>query len=81
MVLNFLGAFFGTLLSSVGLMFLFLYTNLLTMGYSFSLFVHFISKRLECWLFLFGIIILIFSLERRHKNVLLLRRLPKLWNR
>lgn len=75
--MNFLGALFGTFLSSIGLMFILLYTNLLTMGYSFWNFVKFISKRFECLLFLFGIIILLLSLERSIKNVLLLRRSSK----
>ena len=70
---------FGIVLSSIGLMFIFLYTNLLTMGYSFWDFVKFISKRLECWFFLLGILIILKSSERGLKNVLLLRRSSKLW--
>ncbi len=75
--MNFLGAIFGTVLASIGLMFILLYTNLLTMGYSFWNFVKFISKRFECLLFVFGIVILVLSFERSIKNVLLLRRSSK----
>ena len=49
----------GILLTSIGLMFILLYTNLLTMGYSFFKFVYFISRRLECWYFVIGIILII----------------------
>ncbi len=75
--MNLLGALLGSVLASIGLTFILLYTNLLTMGYSFSLFVNFISKRLECLLFILGLIVLIFSFERSIKNVLLLRRSTK----
>lgn len=75
--MNFLGAFFGIFISSIGFMFILLYTNLLTMGYSFWNFVQFISKRFECLLFLIGIVLLLLSLERSIKNVLLLRRSSK----
>lgn len=79
--MNFFGALIGTILSSIGLMFILLYANLMTMGYSFLEFVQFISKRFECLLFLLGIIILLLSLERSIKNVLLLRRSTKLRSR
>ncbi len=69
----------GILLTSIGLMFILLYTNLLTMGYSFFKFVYFISRRLECWYFVIGIILIILVLERWHKHVLLLRHPFKLF--
>lgn len=75
--MNFLGALLGVFLASIGLMFILLYTNLLIMGYSFWDFVQFISKRFECLLFLIGIVLLLLSLERSIKNVLLLRRSSK----
>ncbi len=75
--MNLLGVLLGTLMASIGLMFIFLYTNLLTIGYSFFDFVQFISKRVECLLFLFGILLIILSFERSIKNVLLLRRSSK----
>ena len=71
----------GIFFASLGLMFIFLYTNLFTIGYSFLEFVKFISTRLECWLFIFGLIILIIERERWKKNVLLLRSTPKFWRR
>ncbi len=72
---------FGLMLSSFGLLFILLYTNLLTMGYSFLEFVQFISKRFECLLFLFGMILIFVGMERRRKNVLLLRLFTKFWKR
>lgn len=74
-----MGVLCGIVLSSIGLMFIFLYTNLFTMGYSFLEFVKFISKRFECWFLLLGILIILKSSERGLKNVLLLRRSFKLW--
>ncbi len=64
----------GMLFCSIGLFFIFLYTNLLTIGYSFFDFVQFISTRFECILFVIGLIMIIVSIEKRRKNVLLLRR-------
>ena len=75
--MNVLSAILGTILSSIGLMFVLLYTNLMTMGYSFFDFVKFISKRVECLLLVFGICIIFLSFERSIKNVLLLRRSSK----
>ena len=75
--MNIFSIFFGVLLSSIGLLFIVLYTNLLTMGYSFLEFVQFISKRFECLLFLFGMILIFLGMERWRKNVLLLRLFTK----
>ena len=75
--MNVLSAIFGTILASIGFMFILLYTNLMTMGYSFFDFVKFISKRVECLLFVFGICIIVLYFERSIKNVLLLRRSSK----
>ena len=63
----------GILFTSIGLFFLILYLNLFAMGYSFFEFVNFIIRRFECWLFLLGLIMLVFSLGRSLKNELLLR--------
>ena len=71
------GVLMGIVLASMGLMFIFLYTNLLTLGYSFLDFVQFISKRFECLLFVFGWIIIFYSIEGRKKHVLLLRLFTK----
>lgn len=54
----------GIILTSIGLMFIFLYTNLLTMGYSFLEFVNFISRQIECWSFVVGILLIIYTYER-----------------
>ena len=67
----------GILLTSIGLMFLILYINLLTMGYSFSEFVNFIIRRKECWLIVVGIGLILLSFERWIRNELLLRYFSK----
>lgn len=77
--MNGIGVILGILVSSTGLFFIFLYTNLMTMGYSFIEFVHFISKRFECMLFVLGIVLIVLSIERWRDNVLLLRRFIKFW--
>ncbi len=71
----------GVILTSLGLFFIIIYLNLLTMGYSFSFFVKFISRRLETWLILIGILCIAISLERWIKNELLLRYNSKLERR
>ena len=68
----------GIILTSIGLFFIIIYLNLLTIGYSFSDFVKFISRKVEVWLLLIGIICLALSLERWIKNELLLRHNSKL---
>ncbi len=68
----------GIIFTSIGLFFIIIYLNLLTIGYSFLDFVKFISRRLEVWLFIIGIICIAVSLERWIKNELLLRRHSKL---
>ena len=71
----------GIILTSIGLFFIIIYLNLLTIGYSFTQFVKFISRRVEVWLFLIGIILIAVSLERWIKNELLLRHHFKLARR
>ena len=68
----------GIILTSIGLFFIIIYLNLLTIGYSFSDFVKFISRKVEVWLILIGIICIALSLERWIKNELLLRLSSKL---
>lgn len=64
---------------SFSLFFLIIYLNLLTFGYSFFDYVHFISRRLECMMFFIGILILIYCFKRKeNKNALLLRLFSKL---
>ena len=69
---------FGVILTSLGLFFIIIYLNLLTIGYSFLDFVKFISRRVEVWLLIVGIIGIALSLERWIKNELLLRHHLKL---
>ena len=72
---------FGVILTSLGLFFIIIYLNLLTIGYSFLDFVKFISRRVEVWLLIVGIICIALSLERWIKNELLLRHNLKLERR
>lgn len=67
-----IGVIIGIILSSVGFMFILLYTNLLTLGYNFWNFVQFISTSPECLLFVFGMVLIFISIERRRRHVLLL---------
>jgi len=71
----------GIIFLSVGIFFTLIYTNLFTMGYSFLDFVKFISKKIECWFIILGIICILISLERWLKNELLLRHHIKLERR
>jgi len=67
----------GVILCSLGFMFMILYLNLLTMGYSFLEFVNFIIRRKECWLVVVGIILILISFERWIRNEFLLRYFGK----
>ena len=68
----------GVLLTSIGLFFFIIYLNFLTIGYTFFEFVKFISRRIEIWFLIIGIICIALSLERWIKNELLLRHHSKL---
>ena len=46
----------------MGCSFIILYLNLTTMGYNFVNYVNFISRRIECYYSVIGIIIMILSL-------------------
>lgn len=76
-IIYLLGVFF----TSLGVFFTIIYLNLLTLGYSFSDFVKFISRKLEFWFILIGIILIMISLERLIRNELLLRHNLKLERR
>ena len=67
----------GIFFCSISIFFVILYINLFTMGYSFLDFVKFINTRVECLLFYIGIILIIYSLERKIKYELLLRSKTK----
>ena len=52
----------GFALMVLGLSFIILYLNLLTIGYNFTFYVNFISKRIECYYTIIGFIIVLLTL-------------------
>ena len=52
----------GFALMVLGLSFTILYLNLLTIGYNFSFYVNFITRRIECYYALIGFIIILLTL-------------------
>ena len=63
--------------SIIGLFFIFLYLNLLTIGYSFLDFVKFIISSIYCNLFFIGSFLILLSLKGWGRIELLLRRFNK----
>ena len=61
---------FGFGLTIIGLMYIILYLNLFSLGYNFSFYVNFIFRRIECYNFIIGIIIMIISMYKGGKNEL-----------
>ena len=55
----------GILFLAISLFFMILYLNLLTLGYSFFDYVHFINSRIECLIFYIGIILVIIGLKKK----------------
>ena len=55
----------GILFLAISLFFMILYLNLLTLGYSFFDYVHFINSRIECLIFYIGIILVIVGLKKK----------------
>ena len=51
----------GFALLVIGLSFSILYLNLLTIGYNFSFYVNFITRRIECYYALIGFIIILLT--------------------
>ena len=51
----------GTILISIGLVYMICYLNLIDIGYKFSEYVNFIIRRIECLISLLGIIILLIN--------------------
>ena len=49
-------------LAVIGCSFIILYLNLTTMGYNFFNYVNFISRRIECYYSVLGVIMMILSL-------------------
>ncbi len=54
---------FGFGLMVIGLSSIILYLNIVTIGYNFSDYVHFISRRVECYFPIIGFIIIILTLK------------------
>lgn len=52
----------GFALMVLGLSFNILYLNLLTLGYNFSFYVNFITRRIECYYTIIGFIIVLLTL-------------------
>lgn len=52
----------GFALMVLGLSFIILYLNLLTIGYNFSFYVQFITRRIECYYTIVGFIIVLLTL-------------------
>ena len=67
----------GFIISVIGLFFIFLYLNILTIGYTFFDFVKFIISSSYCLLFFIGIIIISIVMKGWNKIELLLRRFNK----
>ena len=52
----------------IGFIYLIIYLNLLTIGYNFVYYVHFITKRIECYFSLIGLIIINLSIYIKGDN-------------
>ena len=61
----------GFALMVIGFAFIILYLNLLTIGYNFSVYVNFITRRIECYYALIGFIIILLTIiikgEKKHE--------------
>lgn len=55
-------------LSIIGSIYLICYLNLLTIGYNFFDYVNFITRRVECYYFIIGMIIMIITINKGEKN-------------
>jgi len=61
----------GFALLVIGLVFTILYLNLLTIGYNFSFYVNFITRRIECYYTIIGFLIILLTIiikgEKKHE--------------
>ena len=61
----------GFALMVIGNSYIILYLNILSLGYSFSFYIHFIIRRLECYYAVIGFIIIILTLitkgDKKHE--------------
>ena len=64
-ILFFLVGFGFTIIGSI---YLISYLNLLTIGYNFLVYVKFITRRLECYYFIIGMVIILISINKGEKN-------------
>lgn len=62
MSIKFLIFLFGFGLTVIGLSYIVIYLNLLSIGYNFLEYVNFIIRRIECLNFVFGVIFMIVSI-------------------
>ena len=60
-------------LTLIGSLYIIIYLNLTTIGYNFSEYVNFIIRRVECWNFVIGLLIIFLSLTKEDKNELPIR--------
>ena len=61
---------FGFGLTIIGIIYIILYLNLLTIGYNFNEYVNFIIRRIECWYSVLGIVIMLISIYIGGRNEL-----------
>ena len=54
-------------LSIIGFMYIILYLNYLTIGYTFLDYLNLITKKIECYFALIGIILIIFIIFKKEK--------------
>lgn len=55
----------GIIIISISMTFIYLYTNLFTLGYTFFDYIVYIIKRWECLMMIVGIILVGYSMRRR----------------
>ena len=55
----------GFILTVIGILYIISYLNLLTIGYNFLEYIHFIIRRIECLYAVIGIIIILITLIKR----------------
>ncbi len=68
MILRIILYIIGILIISTSLSYMYLYTNLFTMGYSFKEYLLYILKRWECIMFLLGILIIVICFKKGKTN-------------
>ena len=58
----------GFILSLVGSTYVIGYLNLLSMGYNLSEYVNFITRRIECWYLVIGLVVLVSAIYQSGKG-------------